>query len=98
MIFTLLTGYLTFAQKAPVKVDEGYQVEIKTSAICDMCKETLEYDLAFEKGVKEAILNRKSIRKYLDKQVEKEKRELLCSTPFTNSTLIGLTHRCTLSS
>lgn len=57
LIFTVLTGYLSFAQKAPVKVDGGYKVEIKTSAICDMCKETLEYDLTFEKGVKEAVLN-----------------------------------------
>lgn len=43
--------------KAVVEVDGGHKVEIKTSAICDMCKETLEYDLAFEKGVKEAVLN-----------------------------------------
>ena len=33
------------------------QVEIKTSAICSMCKATIERDLAFEKGVKSADLD-----------------------------------------
>lgn len=56
LIFTTLS-IITFAQKTPVEVADGYKIEIKTSAICEMCKETLEYDLAFEKGVKEAVLN-----------------------------------------
>jgi len=33
------------------------QVEIKTSAICVMCKNTIERDLAFEKGVKSSSLD-----------------------------------------
>ena len=33
------------------------KVEIKTSAICGMCKTTIEKDLAFEKGVKSAELD-----------------------------------------
>jgi periplasmic mercuric ion binding protein len=32
-------------------------VQIKTSAICDECKERIENDLSFEKGVKSAKLN-----------------------------------------
>lgn len=32
-------------------------VEIKTSAICEMCKYTIEKDLAFEKGVKSSDLD-----------------------------------------
>lgn len=32
-------------------------VQIKTSAICEMCKYTIEKDMAFEKGVKSADLN-----------------------------------------
>ena len=32
-------------------------VKIKTSAICDQCKERIEHDLSFEKGVKSAILD-----------------------------------------
>jgi copper chaperone CopZ len=33
------------------------EVKIKTSAICEMCKETIEKGLAFEKGVKRSVLD-----------------------------------------
>ena len=46
-----------FGQKSPIKMSEGYKIEITTSAICEICKEAIEYDLAFEKGVKTADLN-----------------------------------------
>ncbi len=52
-----LSLMICYAQKEPVEVDGGFKVEIKTSAICEMCQYTLEKDLAFEKGVKEATLN-----------------------------------------
>ncbi len=48
---------VAWSQKAPIKVADGHKIEIKTSAICEMCKEAIEYDLAFEKGVKSAVLN-----------------------------------------
>jgi len=32
-------------------------IKIKTSSQCDMCKETIEKQMAFEKGVKSAILD-----------------------------------------
>lgn len=32
-------------------------VKIHTSAVCDMCKKTLENDLSFEKGVSKSTLN-----------------------------------------
>ena len=32
-------------------------VRIKTSAICEQCKEKIEHDLSFEKGVKSNVLN-----------------------------------------
>lgn len=48
---------VSWSQKAPIQVTNGYKVQIKTSAICEMCKEAIEYDLAFERGVKSAILN-----------------------------------------
>src|SRR5690349_20951910 len=32
-------------------------LRVKTSAICDQCKETIEHDLSFEKGVKKASLD-----------------------------------------
>ena len=33
------------------------EVKIKTSATCDMCKETIEKNLAFEKGIKKSVLD-----------------------------------------
>ena len=35
-------------------------VRIKTSAICDQCKDRIEHDLSFEKGVKKAVLDLKT--------------------------------------
>jgi len=32
-------------------------IKIKTSSQCDMCKETIEKKMAFEKGVKSAVLD-----------------------------------------
>ncbi len=46
----LLSSIQTIAQT------EG-KVEIKTSAICEMCQYTIEKDMAFEKGVKSALLD-----------------------------------------
>ena len=56
-ICLLVIGVMAFAQKAPEEVKEGFKVEIKTSAICGMCKDAVERDLTFEKGVKSAMLN-----------------------------------------
>ena len=47
---TVLAANFTMAQKA-IEV-----VEIQTSAVCDMCKETIENQLAFTKGVTAASL------------------------------------------
>lgn len=33
------------------------ELKIKTSAVCDMCKETMEKHMAFEKGVKKSNLD-----------------------------------------
>jgi len=33
------------------------EVKIKTSAVCEMCKKTIEHDLSFEKGVKSVKLD-----------------------------------------
>ena len=43
---------ISFTVKAQVE-----KVEIKTSAICGMCKSTIERDLAFEKGIKTTDLD-----------------------------------------
>ncbi|WP_019990205.1 heavy-metal-associated domain-containing protein [Rudanella lutea] len=37
--------------------DKEKEVKIKTSAVCEMCKERIERNLAFEKGVRESNLN-----------------------------------------
>ncbi len=44
--FALLIG-ATFAQEKKTE-----KAEILTSAICEMCKETIEYELTFTKGIK----------------------------------------------
>jgi mercuric ion binding protein len=52
-------GFAAYAQtkdNAPKK--EGIELlKIKTSAVCDMCKETIEKAMAYEKGVKESNLD-----------------------------------------
>ena len=40
-----------------MNAQEVKKVEIETSAICEMCKETILYDLTFTKGIKEADLD-----------------------------------------
>ncbi len=56
--FTLL-AHSSPAQTAP-KTSKGpatEQVQLKTSAVCDMCKARLEKALAYEKGVQAALLD-----------------------------------------
>lgn len=48
---------LTLGFNAQASDDKEKEVKIKTSAICEMCKERIERNLAFEKGVKESSLN-----------------------------------------
>jgi cation transport ATPase len=52
VIFATISG-ATFAQNK-AKIDS---IKIKTSAVCDMCKETIEKAMAYEKGVKSSALN-----------------------------------------
>jgi copper chaperone CopZ len=49
-----------FAQKANDKKEKFATIEIKTSAVCDMCIDPIEGALAYEKGVKKSKLNVKS--------------------------------------
>lgn len=56
-ITLLALALVGWAQKAPEKVKDGYKIEIKTSAICGMCKIAIEKDLTFEKGVKTVELD-----------------------------------------
>jgi mercuric ion binding protein len=43
-----------------VQAQNTEKVSIKTSAVCNMCKQTIEKDLSYEKGVKEANLDVKT--------------------------------------
>ena len=48
---------IAFAAFSVTAKAQTVKVEITTSAICGMCKNTIERDLAFEKGVKTAELD-----------------------------------------
>jgi copper chaperone CopZ len=53
-LFALLFIYVLQAQEKNKNIET---INIKTSAVCDMCKHTLEKTMAYEKGVKKADLN-----------------------------------------
>jgi len=58
MIFTVtLFFFVVFQVNAQEKGTKVDTVSIKTSAICNDCKERLEHDMAFEKGVKSVELD-----------------------------------------
>jgi cation transport ATPase len=42
------------------KKKETKEITIKSSVVCDMCKERVENDMAFEKGVKAVSVNLKT--------------------------------------
>lgn len=54
IIFSLIMLVAFITTNAQEKTAE---VKIKTSAVCDMCKETIEKYVAFEKGVKKVTLD-----------------------------------------
>ena len=47
LCFAILMSSVAFAQEKKTE-----KAEILTSAICEMCKETIEYELTFTKGIK----------------------------------------------
>jgi periplasmic mercuric ion binding protein len=60
VLCTALFAHAASAQTAPAKAKTKpgtEQVQIKTSAVCDMCKARLEKALAYEKGVQTAQLD-----------------------------------------
>lgn len=52
LILTLSFSYITQAQDKKTE-----EIKIKTSSVCNMCKKTIEKSMAYEKGVKSAILD-----------------------------------------
>lgn len=55
MAFLLMAGLSIFAQSEQSSKLET--VTIKTSAVCQDCKDRIEHDMAFEKGVKSVTLD-----------------------------------------
>ncbi|AEI51725.1 heavy-metal-associated domain-containing protein [Runella slithyformis] len=54
-VFTLILGVaVSSIANGPSKDKE---VKIKTSAVCEMCKERIEKNLTLSKGISEAVLN-----------------------------------------
>lgn len=51
-LFFFLLTVVAFAQQPSTT-----ELKIKTSAVCEMCKETIEKQLAFEKGVKRSTVD-----------------------------------------
>lgn len=60
IVFLLSGLQALFAQKTGPENDKFETVSIKTSAVCGMCKERLEKNLAFEKGVRSVSLDDKT--------------------------------------
>ncbi|MBU2650387.1 MAG: cation transporter [Bacteroidetes bacterium] len=57
IIAILAINITSIAQEKESKTEK---IEIKTSAVCSMCKERIEHDMAFEKSVKSVELNLKT--------------------------------------
>jgi len=55
LIVALLSGQSVFAQSE--KGSKYDTITIQTSAVCQQCKDRLEHDMAFEKGVKAVNLD-----------------------------------------
>ncbi|MDP3462785.1 MAG: cation transporter [Bacteroidales bacterium] len=54
LLSLLLSGVLVFSQEKASKLEK---VIIKTSAVCQQCKDRLEKNIAFEKGVRAVSLD-----------------------------------------
>jgi periplasmic mercuric ion binding protein len=54
-VFALILG-VVFSTAAN-KPGKDKEVKIKTSAVCEMCKERIEKNLTLSKGISEAVLN-----------------------------------------
>jgi periplasmic mercuric ion binding protein len=58
ILFSLFAALNGFSQQKDSLISPKLSfVKIKTSAVCDMCKETIEKAMAFEKGLKKSNLD-----------------------------------------
>jgi copper chaperone CopZ len=58
LVFLILISVTLTTQSQEQKKEET--ISIKTSAVCSMCKDRIESEMAFEKGVKEVKLDVKT--------------------------------------
>jgi periplasmic mercuric ion binding protein len=59
---SIITGIIAIVMILTVKTSNAQEattaeLKVKTSAVCGMCKETIEKNLAFEKGIKKSVLD-----------------------------------------
>ena len=54
-LFGFTIFLISFQAQAQAKKTE--EIKIKTSSVCNMCKKTIEHAMAYEKGIKTAILD-----------------------------------------
>lgn len=53
----IMLAFILTASNASAQESKTAELKVKTSATCDMCKETIEKNLAFEKGIKKSVLD-----------------------------------------
>ncbi len=53
----MVLALVSFATQAQTQDANQKTITIKTSAVCDMCKSTIEKAMAYEKGVKSSSLD-----------------------------------------
>lgn len=58
ILISIFTVFMTFGLFAQTRSTE--KIVIKTSAVCEMCKKTIEQGMAFEKGLKDITLDVKT--------------------------------------
>ncbi len=60
LVSMILTTLMVNASNAQEKKKNFEEVQIQTSAVCGMCEERIETNIAFEKGVKKVELDDKT--------------------------------------
>ncbi|GAA4428792.1 hypothetical protein GCM10023188_13420 [Pontibacter saemangeumensis] len=57
LLVSMLVALVSMSASAQTQGKKQETVQFKTSAVCDMCKKTLEKAMAYEKGVKSSSLD-----------------------------------------
>ncbi|CAM3667039.1 heavy-metal-associated domain-containing protein [Pontibacter korlensis] len=60
LFLSMVLALISMGVNAQNQKGRAETIQIKTSAVCDMCKKTLEKAMAYEKGVKSSNLDVKS--------------------------------------